>query len=61
MHRLSEGFECNKVLHLVTIDNQDVDTHGLEAIVAISVVNASVLKLMSNSVVFVVDSGGRAI
>ena len=61
MHRLGEGFECNKVLHLVAIDNQDVDTHGLKAIVAIAIVDASVLKLMSNSVVFVVDSGGWTI
>ena len=61
MHRLGEGFECNKVFHLVAIDNQDVDAHGLEAIISIAIVDASVLKLMPNSVVFVVDSGGRAI
>ena len=61
MHRLGEGFECNKVFHLVSIDNQDVDAHGFEAIISIAIVDASVLKLMSNSVVFVVDTGCRAI
>ena len=61
MHRLGEGFECNKVFHLVAIDNQDVDAHGLKAIISIAIVDASVLKLMPNSVVFVVDTGCRAI
>lgn len=61
MHRLSEGIECNKVFHLVTIDNQYVDAHCLETIISIAIVDASVLKLMSNSVVFVVDTGGWAI
>ena len=41
MHRLGEGFECNKVFHLVAIDNQDVDAHGLEAIISIAIVDAS--------------------
>lgn len=61
MHRLGEGFECNKVFHLVAIDNQDVDAHCLEAIISIAIVDARVLKLMPNSVVFVVDTGCRAI
>ena len=61
MHRLGEGFECNKVFHLVAIDNQDVDAHCLEAIISIAIVDASVLKLMPNSVVFAVDSGCGAI
>ena len=58
---MGEGFECNKVFHLVAIDNQDVDAHCLEAIISIAIVDASVLKLMPNSVVFVVDTGCRAI
>ena len=61
MHHLGEGFERNKAFHLVAIDNQDVDTHGFKAIVAIAIVDASILKLMPNSVVFVVDSCGRTI
>ena len=41
MHRLGEGFECNKVFHLVAIDNQDVDAHGLEAIISIAIVDGA--------------------
>ena len=35
MHRLGEGFECNKVFHLVAIDNQNVNAHGFKAVVAV--------------------------
>ena len=61
MHHLCEGFERNKVFHLVAIDNQDVDAHCLESIISIAIVDASVLKFMPNSVVFVVDSCSWAI
>lgn len=59
MNRTGNCFQSNNVTHLVSIDNEYRNTHTLETVVALPVMNPTVLLLVPDSVVLRINMGSR--